>query len=120
MNISFQIHWNNPEELDQYTDSSGLQIYYTPKLRPNDAGMLLVGQERLVIPPGRQGVVFDSVCSSRCTSELLRGPVHITRAINHMHYLGNDGSVIIQACSDAYILTDKRRIHSIYVKLFNS
>ena len=50
--------------------------------------MMLVGQERLVIPPGRQSVEFDSVCSSKCTSELLTGPVYIIRAFNHMHYLG--------------------------------
>ncbi|KAK3087134.1 hypothetical protein FSP39_002131 [Pinctada imbricata] len=92
---ALQVHWNNPNLYENQKDRSGLQIYFTPYLRRHDAGMLLVGQEYLEIPPGKKSVRFDSLCSSECTHHLLKGPVHITRAINHMHYLGMKQEIAI-------------------------
>ena len=83
-----QYHWNNPQEIDHYTDSSGMKLFYTPNLRPNDMAMLLVGQQWLEIPPRSTDAVFTSDCTSACTSNLMRGDIHVTQAFNHMHLTG--------------------------------
>jgi hypothetical protein len=49
---------------------------------------MLVGQDYLEIPPGKDRVEVDAVCSSDDTYMALSGPVYVTRALNHMHYLG--------------------------------
>ena len=33
-----QVHYYNPELVDHWTDRSGMRLYYTSDLRPNDAG----------------------------------------------------------------------------------
>lgn len=73
---------------DDYNDSSGMTLHYTPKLRPNSAVMLMVGQWYLEIPPGRERHAESAVCSKEDTHRLLTGPIKIVRALNHMHYLG--------------------------------
>lgn len=83
-----QMHWNNPEMRDDYSDSSGMTLYYTPKLRPNSAVILMVGQWYLEIPPGKERHTESAVCSKEDTQRLLTGPIKIVRALNHMHYLG--------------------------------
>lgn len=86
-----QMHWNNPEMRDDYSDSSGMTLYYTPKLRPNSAVILMVGQWYLEIPPGKERHTESAVCSKEDTQRLLTGPIKIARALNHMHYLGTIG-----------------------------
>ncbi|XP_033727098.1 peptidylglycine alpha-amidating monooxygenase-like [Pecten maximus] len=86
--ILLQFHWNNPELRVDYTDNSGLNVFYTPILRPYDAKMLTVGTRYFEIPPGEQEVKVEGRCSTDCSSLLLTGPVYITMANSHMHYLG--------------------------------
>lgn len=69
-------------------DASGFEVYYTAKFRPHDAAIFTVGQQILNIPPGQTSVVHHGVCSPRCSQLLLKGPIHVTSALNHMHYLG--------------------------------
>lgn len=82
------MHWNNPEKRADHTDSSGMTLYYTPNLRPNDAAIYMVGQIYLEIPPGSKRYATSSVCDAEDTRELLKAPIKVTRALNHMHYLG--------------------------------
>ncbi|XP_060064280.1 DBH-like monooxygenase protein 1 homolog [Ylistrum balloti] len=88
-----QYHWNNPERRSDYTDSSGLKLYYTPNRRLHDATVLQVGSEYLEIPPGEESVSAESWCSNECTSRYLFGPIYVTRAINHMHHIGRKQSL---------------------------
>ena len=71
-----------------YTDSSGMTFYLTPKLRPYNAGMLVTGQFMLFIPPGQETHEEHGGCSSACTSRAMSDDITITRFANHMHYLG--------------------------------
>ncbi|KAJ8300555.1 hypothetical protein KUTeg_022074 [Tegillarca granosa] len=82
------IHWNNPNKIDGHTDSSGLLVYLSSNRRQYDAGMFAVGLERLVIPPAQPEVKYSSVCPGECTSAMFPRPIYITRAVNHMHYMG--------------------------------
>ncbi|KAL3870614.1 hypothetical protein ACJMK2_038662 [Sinanodonta woodiana] len=85
---AFEFHWNNPALINGTTDSSGMTFYYTPKLRPNDAGVLMIGQTYLYIPPGETAVTAIGTCPGECTKDLMTGNINITTAVNHMHYLG--------------------------------
>ena len=82
-----KMHWTNPLERKDYTDSSGMVLYYTPILRNHSAQILQTGQFYLQLPPGQPVVHQDGICSSKCSSSL-HGTVHIAEIILHMHYLG--------------------------------
>lgn len=86
--MSLQFHWNNYERRADYVDSSGLTLFYTPELRANDAAIMMIGQLYLEIPPHKDRVEATAVCSPEDTRIALTGPVNISRAFNHMHYLG--------------------------------
>ena len=84
----FQLHWNNPDLVQHLTDSSGMKVYYTPNLRQYDAELFVFGQEYLSIPPMTDNITYEATCPSDCTIDMFKQKVYITRAINHMHYLG--------------------------------
>lgn len=50
---------------------------------------MMIGQSFLEIPPRKEHVEATSVCTADDTKIILQGPVYVTRALNHMHYLGN-------------------------------
>ena len=83
-----QYHWTNKHHVDHWYDSSGLTLYYTPHLRPNDAGTMLVGQNFLDIPPGVNSITMSGSCSSACTQRFMYADINIITVLNHMHYLG--------------------------------
>lgn len=63
-------------------------LHLTKKLRPYDAGILVVGQEHIIIPPGEEVVKFTGTCSSECSKSLIKDDVSVPVAFNHMHGLG--------------------------------
>ncbi|WAR31781.1 DOPO-like protein [Mya arenaria] len=81
-------HWNNPSLVDSYTDSSGYELYLTPNLRPYNAGVLMIGQSDIAIPPGKMGHVEEGTCPGKCTNQIMTGDIQVTLAINHMHTMG--------------------------------
>ena len=83
-----QLQWTNVYHLDRYYDSSGIKMYYTPHLRPNDLSVLTIGQSYLEIPPAMSSVVTGGVCSSACTQKYFKSPLKVTAGLNHLHYLG--------------------------------
>ncbi|XP_070176429.1 dopamine beta-hydroxylase-like [Littorina saxatilis] len=89
--VALQYHWTNKNHVTSWDDASGMTIYYTPKLRPYNAGMAIFGQEFLEIPPGRPSVTAVGSCSADCTRRYMDSPIYITSALNHMHYLGVQG-----------------------------
>ncbi|XP_033727143.1 peptidyl-glycine alpha-amidating monooxygenase A-like [Pecten maximus] len=86
--VMMQVHWNNPDHITDYTDNSGVNLYYTPNLRSYDLNVMTLGSQYFEIPPGEKEVKVEGWCSSDCSSRLLTGPMYITTAHNHMHYLG--------------------------------
>merc|ERR1711893_477092 len=99
--VVLQLHWNNPEERTDYRDNSGLTFHYTPQLRPNDAGTLMIGQLFLNIPPAISSHVTSGVCDSGCAQKAMQhGPVYFSRTAMHMHYLGKSASVDIKRQDD--------------------
>lgn len=89
--LSLQIHWDNANLAPGMTDSSGVRVYYTSRLRQHDASNIQVGQNDLQIPPGVAGFAQSGSCSSNCTQKWLKEPLYLTRAHIHMHYTGDGG-----------------------------
>ena len=71
-----------------YKDSSGMTLHYTNNKRTHDASNFMIGQYYLDIPPGRESVEIGGDCPSDITQIMLTGPVYVTSAFNHMHYMG--------------------------------
>ena len=70
------------------TDESGMIVYLTTNKRTNNAGVFMVGQDYLELPPGEEMITVEGACTSDMSSIRMSGPVKFTRGINHMHYLG--------------------------------
>ena len=87
-----ETHYTNPQ-LDRFmTDSSGLRLYYTERLRTHDAGILSVGIDpnwRHIIPPGQREVVSEGHCVADCTGQTVpESGVNMFAVIMHTHQLG--------------------------------
>nr|XP_033780953.1 DBH-like monooxygenase protein 2 isoform X3 [Geotrypetes seraphini] len=61
-----EIHYNNPEAKN-FTDSSGVQLYYTKDLRPYNAGILEIGSALsfLFIPPSARSFRLYGLCNTQ-------------------------------------------------------
>ncbi|KAH9508905.1 DBH-like monooxygenase protein 1 [Bulinus truncatus] len=113
--VRLEIHYNNPKLISTYTDSSGLRLYYRPA-RPEvqDLFSLTSGQAFLELPPAQMRVEQIGVCKSSCTKALLKSPVYLIIALNHMHYFGRsmtvqlfrNGSLVANLTNDEYYSYD--------------
>ncbi|XP_013398635.1 DBH-like monooxygenase protein 1 homolog, partial [Lingula anatina] len=91
--MSLQIHWNNPDLRGDYVDSSGMRIYYTPRLRKYDLGNVQFGQNYLAIPPLSRDYEQHGGCTPYCTKKRLPHPIYLTRTYLHMHHLATAGAM---------------------------
>ncbi|KAJ8306363.1 hypothetical protein KUTeg_016908 [Tegillarca granosa] len=103
-----EVHWNNPEGYSNLTDSSGMTLFYTPKLRKHDSGIIMIGQMNINIPPRLDRIAISGTCSSECTREKITGPIYITSLAHHMHQQG------------VYFITFMHSLFPIVVNMFAS
>ncbi|XP_023290728.1 MOXD1 homolog 2 [Orussus abietinus] len=87
-----ETHYTNPE-LDAFiSDSSGLRLLYTERLRTHDAGILSVGIDpnwRHIVPPGQPEVVSEGHCVTDCTGHTVpNSGINMFAVIMHTHQLG--------------------------------
>jgi len=67
-----QIHYDNPDNLDNIWDTSGFRLYYTPNLRKYDAGILQIGSMNIAIPPGEEAYTVgtqEEGCPAECSTQ---------------------------------------------------
>ncbi|XP_031841330.1 DBH like monooxygenase olf413 [Nomia melanderi] len=87
-----ETHYTNPQMDAFITDSSGLRLHYTDRLRTHDAGILSVGIDpnwRHLIPPGQPEVVSEGHCISDCTRQTIpNNGINIFAVVMHTHQLG--------------------------------
>jgi len=88
-----QIHYTNPTKASNLVDSSGMTLYYTSHLRPNDGMVLQAGQFDVTIPPRKESVTITGTCTSECSSQMQPKTLHIAGALLHMHLLGKSGDI---------------------------
>ncbi|XP_052764483.1 uncharacterized protein LOC128206211 [Mya arenaria] len=90
--VSFEIHWDNQLLLDSYVDNSGFTLFLTPNRRANNAGIFMIGQNALQIPPQQQAYSVSGRCSGSCADTIYADnhtEIKIAGAFNHMHYAGS-------------------------------
>ncbi|XP_034555770.1 DBH-like monooxygenase protein 2 homolog [Notolabrus celidotus] len=90
-----EIHYNNPNGDKGRTDSSGLKLYYTDKLREHDAGTLTAGLLQLdhmnyKIPPKVSQFHSYGVCNTSVFSQLVNPfpDIHVFAVLLHTHLAG--------------------------------
>lgn len=87
--LVMETHYDNPNELTDVFDSSGVRVYYTDRLREHEAGSLQVG-DPLVSMAGEtveSGVNYEFTCPSECTS-LFSQDITVFAGGLHMHTTG--------------------------------
>jgi len=112
--INIQIHYDNPLEIENQYDSSGMRFYYVLEPREQEATYLQVGDPLIrlrdvEIGDGLSEWSFD--CASTCSSFALGGqPVTVISEGLHMHKSGvrmihsqiRNGQVVRSAKIDVY------------------
>eukprot|EP01084_Bolivina_argentea_P281327 481320_1 len=92
--VKLQIHYDNPQQVSDVYDSSGLRLYYTSTLREHTAGLMEFGLplgEWQFIPPGIDDALNTAYCMSGCTNAKDALPTEGVYAFNaflHAHTLG--------------------------------
>jgi hypothetical protein len=64
-----QVHYHNPNPIPNRRDSSGIRVYHTSKLRPNEAFAFITGSVinyGLMIPPKYQKITIPGHCQTTC------------------------------------------------------
>ncbi|CAG2187387.1 DBH [Mytilus edulis] len=115
------LHWTNPLLSNSLNDGSGMKLYFTPNLRPNDAGIFITGQNYLNIPSGLESHQEEGECPADCTNQLFTGNLHVFSALNHMHYLGSEmkvelhrnGAKIADLTDDPLYVYDSPQLHEL-------
>ncbi|XP_077992068.1 DBH-like monooxygenase protein 1 homolog [Glandiceps talaboti] len=87
--VLMETHYDNPDLLDTFVDSSGIRMYYTPLLRDNDAGVMEVGSivgPAHIIPPGASEFVTSGHCVHQCLNAGLEGEdITVFASLLHAH-----------------------------------
>ncbi|KAF6023514.1 Tbh [Bugula neritina] len=85
-----QMHYDNPQLLDTWVDSSGLRVTYTSNLREKDAGTIQVGTvDGLIVPPKPENFEYISICHTSCTEQWMPDDgVTVFGYLLHAHLLG--------------------------------
>jgi Copper type II ascorbate-dependent monooxygenase, N-terminal domain/Copper type II ascorbate-dependent monooxygenase, C-terminal domain len=68
--IRLEMHYNNPDLVAGWTDSSGMRIKFVNKLRKYDAAVMELGLEytdKMAIPPGQLAFPLSGYCIQECT-----------------------------------------------------
>jgi len=89
--LVIEMHYDNPGLTSGLMDDSGITVFYTPDLRPYDAGTITMGDPLILfgpIPPGSSSVVYEATCPSGCT-QLFPTEIHVFSEGLHMHEIGS-------------------------------
>ncbi|XP_076060837.1 MOXD1 homolog 1-like [Oratosquilla oratoria] len=93
-----EVHYNNPKLKKNITDSSGVRVLYTDKLREFESGTLVVGESptpEMIIPPG-QVLTTSSQCSASCVEKIIPASgITVFAALLHTHITGTSVTVKI-------------------------
>ncbi len=84
--VILQVHYNNPGAETGHTDSFGVTIHMTDKLRQHDAASLVLGDPTLTmedLEPLKEVVRREGHCPSQCTANL-KEPITIFSSLLHM------------------------------------
>ncbi|XP_070582215.1 dopamine beta-hydroxylase-like [Ptychodera flava] len=90
--VVLEVHYNNLEQKAGIIDHSGIRFYYTPTLRPQDAGIMELGliyTPKMAIPPQNAGFLLNGFCTPECTNEgLPEDGIKVFASQLHTHLTG--------------------------------
>ncbi|KAK3506741.1 hypothetical protein QTP70_021776 [Hemibagrus guttatus] len=93
--VLMEVHYDNPSLQRRIVDSSGLRLFYTPKLRTYDAGVIETGvwvSLYHMLPPGMQDYVTEGHCMQECLQESLESDmpsgIQVFAVLLHAHLAG--------------------------------
>ncbi|KAF7390811.1 hypothetical protein HZH66_009291 [Vespula vulgaris] len=86
-----EVHYNNPG-LKKVIDSSGVRIHLTPKLRAQEAGILVAGvavSPLHLVPPRQKEYATAGYCTPHCTNTMFpEDGVNVVSVVLHSHLAG--------------------------------
>ncbi|KOC68651.1 MOXD1 like protein 1 [Habropoda laboriosa] len=86
-----EVHYNNPT-MKKVVDSSGVRLHLTPKLRPEEAGILVAGvavSPLHLIPPRQKAYATAGYCTPHCTNTMFpEEGVNVVSVALHSHLAG--------------------------------
>ncbi|ODN00878.1 DBH-like monooxygenase protein 2 [Orchesella cincta] len=91
---NLQIHYDNPDQLNDIEYDIHIDIFYTEQLRPNQMGLITVGHHipgspSLLIPPNSPDHRIFGHCGSECTESILPPEgINVAAFVQHTHYSG--------------------------------
>lgn len=84
-----QIHYNNPLQ-EPFVDNDGFDVFYTSNLRPNEAGILRIGDIfGINIPAGEPAHEHIATCPSWATQNALKNDINVVGTWLHAHEIGS-------------------------------
>ncbi|XP_048106553.1 DBH-like monooxygenase protein 1 homolog [Alosa alosa] len=93
--VLMEVHYDNPTLQQGLLDSSGLRLFYTPKLRQYDAGVIETGvwvSLYHMLPPGMQDYLSEGHCTRECLKESLEeempSGIRVFAVLLHAHLAG--------------------------------
>ncbi|KAK3762286.1 hypothetical protein RRG08_037936 [Elysia crispata] len=88
-----ETHYDNPYRRSDLVDDSGLRLYLTEELRPNEAGSIMVGvrvNSYHIIPPYQKSFLNQGFCGEDCLAEALDNQeIHVFANLLHSHLIGS-------------------------------
>ncbi|XP_070166863.1 MOXD1 homolog 1-like [Polyergus mexicanus] len=86
-----EVHYNNPS-MKKVIDSSGVRLHLTPKLRPQEAGILVAGvavSPLHLVPPKQKEYATAGYCTPHCTNMMFpEDGINIVSVVLHSHLAG--------------------------------
>ncbi|XP_076680206.1 MOXD1 homolog 1-like [Andrena cerasifolii] len=86
-----EVHYNNPS-MKKVVDSSGIRLHLTPKLRPQEAGILVAGvavSPLHLIPPKQREYATAGYCTPHCTNTMFpEAGINVVSVALHSHLAG--------------------------------
>ncbi len=85
--VLMEMHYDNPELVENQIDNSGLKIHYTDKIRKYNMGLLLLGTpyRTIKIPAGKESTVIEPVCSQNCMNKMNEKGIYLSFVALHGH-----------------------------------
>jgi hypothetical protein len=96
-----QIHYNNPQGQSGQMDSSGVRMYYTSQLRPQNAGFFFLGIDTssIQISPGYSNWMMSGTCPPTVTATIT-SPLNVFAVGSHVSFyrygIGDPVAILLQ------------------------
>jgi hypothetical protein len=86
--VAMQMHYNNPQDIQNLTDSSGVRIYRTNQIRATQTGLLIMGTTQINLTAGLPVVGIAGECNTSVTTTYPLTGLNVYSSFLHAHQRG--------------------------------